>query len=160
MYIYTGRGPSSEALHLGHMIPFFFCSYLQKCFNCYVVVQVTDDEKMMRDSSLTFDVVDKYALSNIKDMLACGFDLSKTFIFLNSYYIGNVSRFSCEFERLITLSQLRATFGFEDSCNTGYVSYPPKQMQPAFYKFFPKIFTLEYCVQWKKEHTPQTEQQS
>ena len=26
-FIYTGRGPSSEALHLGHMIPFMF-------FNC------------------------------------------------------------------------------------------------------------------------------
>jgi hypothetical protein len=23
-YLYTGRGPSSEALHLGHMIPFVF----------------------------------------------------------------------------------------------------------------------------------------
>jgi hypothetical protein len=23
-YLYTGRGPSSEALHLGHLIPFMF----------------------------------------------------------------------------------------------------------------------------------------
>ncbi len=26
-YLYTGRGPSSEALHLGHMIPFMFTKY-------------------------------------------------------------------------------------------------------------------------------------
>eukprot|EP00703_Trepomonas_sp_PC1_P003907 JAP92699.1 Tryptophanyl-tRNA synthetase [Trepomonas sp. PC1] len=139
------------------MIPFFFCAYLQKCFNCYVVIQVTDDEKMLRDSSLDFKTVDKYALSNIKDMIACDFDMSKTFIFLNSYYAGHVARFSVEFERLITLSQLRATFGFPDACNTGYVSYPPKQMQPAFYPFFPNIFTLDYCIQWKKDHTPKLE---
>lgn len=24
-YLYTGRGPSAEALHLGHAIPFIFC---------------------------------------------------------------------------------------------------------------------------------------
>ena len=23
-YLYTGRGPSSEAMHLGHLIPFIF----------------------------------------------------------------------------------------------------------------------------------------
>lgn len=38
VYIYTGRGPSSDALHLGHMLPFIFCKYLQDCFNCVVVI--------------------------------------------------------------------------------------------------------------------------
>jgi hypothetical protein len=28
-YLYTGRGPSSDALHLGHLIPFMFTKYLQ-----------------------------------------------------------------------------------------------------------------------------------
>lgn len=27
-YIYTGRGPSADALHLGHTIPFIFTRYL------------------------------------------------------------------------------------------------------------------------------------
>jgi len=27
-YLYTGRGPSSEALHLGHLIPFMFTQYV------------------------------------------------------------------------------------------------------------------------------------
>ena len=30
MYLYTGRGPSSEALHLGHLIPFAFTKWLQE----------------------------------------------------------------------------------------------------------------------------------
>jgi tryptophanyl-tRNA synthetase len=29
-YIYTGRGPSSCSLHLGHLIPFMFAQQLQK----------------------------------------------------------------------------------------------------------------------------------
>lgn len=32
-YLYTGRGPSSEALHLGHLIPFMFTKYV---FNCFI----------------------------------------------------------------------------------------------------------------------------
>jgi tryptophanyl-tRNA synthetase len=28
IYIYTDRGPSSESMHLGHMIPFQFTKYL------------------------------------------------------------------------------------------------------------------------------------
>lgn len=26
-YLYTGRGPSSEAMHMGHLIPFIFTKY-------------------------------------------------------------------------------------------------------------------------------------
>jgi hypothetical protein len=32
-YLYTGRGPSSEALHLGHLIPFMFTKYVQAVLN-------------------------------------------------------------------------------------------------------------------------------
>jgi len=37
-YLYTGRGPSSEALHLGHLIPFMFTKYLQKVFKVPLLV--------------------------------------------------------------------------------------------------------------------------
>ncbi|CAL2269705.1 unnamed protein product [Prunus armeniaca] len=32
-YLYTGRGPSSEALHLVHLIPFMFSYYLAFCLS-------------------------------------------------------------------------------------------------------------------------------
>ena len=40
MYLYTGRGPSSEALHLGHLIPFMFTKYLQVRVRVRVRVRV------------------------------------------------------------------------------------------------------------------------
>lgn len=46
-YLYTGRGPSSESLHLGHLIPFMFAKYLQDAFKVPLVIQLTDDEKCM-----------------------------------------------------------------------------------------------------------------
>ena len=28
-YLYTGRGPSSDSMHIAHLIPFMFTKYLQ-----------------------------------------------------------------------------------------------------------------------------------
>ena len=41
------QGPSSEALHLGHLIPFMFTQYLQEAFQVPLVIQLTDDEKAL-----------------------------------------------------------------------------------------------------------------
>lgn len=40
-YLYTGRGPSSDALHMGHLIPFLFTKWLQETFNVPLVIQMT-----------------------------------------------------------------------------------------------------------------------
>jgi tryptophanyl-tRNA synthetase len=37
-YLYTGRGPSAEALHLGHTIPFIFTKWLQEAFDIPLVI--------------------------------------------------------------------------------------------------------------------------
>ncbi|XP_010512957.1 PREDICTED: tryptophan--tRNA ligase, cytoplasmic-like [Camelina sativa] len=79
-YLYTGRGPSSEALHLGHLIPFMFTKYLQEAFNVPLVIQLTDDEKFMW-KNLTVEETQRLARENAKDIIACGFDVTKTFIF-------------------------------------------------------------------------------
>ena len=46
-YLYTGRGPSSDSLHFGHLIPFMFTKWLQDVFKVPLVVQMTDDEKYL-----------------------------------------------------------------------------------------------------------------
>lgn len=40
-YLYTGRGPSSDALHMGHLIPFMFTKWLQDTFDVPLVIQMT-----------------------------------------------------------------------------------------------------------------------
>jgi len=79
-YLYTGRGPSSEALHMGHLIPFFFTKYLQDAFNVPLVIQLTDDEKFLW-KDLTIDKSYSLAIENAKDIIAIGFNPDKTFIF-------------------------------------------------------------------------------
>ncbi|XP_022752475.1 tryptophan--tRNA ligase, cytoplasmic isoform X1 [Durio zibethinus] len=86
-YLYTGRGPSSEALHLGHLIPFMFTKYLQDAFKVPLVIQLTDDEKCMW-KNLSVEESQRLARENAKDIIACGFDISKTFIFSDFDYVG------------------------------------------------------------------------
>lgn len=86
-FLYTGRGPSSESLHLGHLIPFMFTKYLQDAFNVPLVVQMTDDEKFLW-KDLTIEQTRKMTVENAKDIIAVGFDLDKTFIFSDFEYIG------------------------------------------------------------------------
>jgi tryptophanyl-tRNA synthetase len=41
------QGPSSEALHLGHLVPFMFTQWLQEVLDAPLVIQITDDEKSL-----------------------------------------------------------------------------------------------------------------
>ncbi|KAL9658682.1 hypothetical protein ABK040_006216 [Willaertia magna] len=138
-YIYTGRGPSSDSMHLGHLIPFIFTKYLQEIFDVPLVIQMTGDEKyLFKDLSLE----DAYKLTyeNAKDIIAIGFDKKKTFIFSNFDYMGYLYPTVCQIQKSVTTSQVKGVFGFEDSDNIGKFAFPSIQAAPSFYTAFPHLF--------------------
>lgn len=142
IYLYTGRGPSSENMHLGHMIPFKFCKFLQDALNAPLVIQITDDEKYIF-KDLTMDKIAKMAKENIKDIIACGFNVNKTFVFLNSQSMGMMYPMIIKIQKLVTLKDVLNTFGFPlDGKDTtlGKVAFPPVQAAPAFAETFIKHF--------------------
>ena len=132
MYLYTGRGPSSEALHLGHLIPFMFTKYLQDVFNVRLVIQITDDEKCYFKEPLSLEEAYRLGYANVKDIIACGFDLDKTFIFSDCDYMGHMYPNVCRIWKSITYSTARAAFGFEGSSNVGQSAFPAIQAAPSF----------------------------
>lgn len=138
-YLYTGRGPSSEALHLGHLIPFTFTKYLQEVFDVPLVIQLTDDEKYYH-KPLELEACRKFAIENIKDIIAVGFNPERTFIFRDTDYIDQLYPNSLKIAKHITLNQIKGIFGFNDSDNVGKFSFPPLQAAPAFSTTFPHIF--------------------
>jgi tryptophanyl-tRNA synthetase len=138
-YLYTGKGISADSLHIAHAIQFQFTQYLQEAFNVPLVIQMTDDEKFFF-KDLTFEQIDKMALSNIKDVIAFGFNPKKTFIFIDSEYIGKMYRNVCRIQKALTYSTVRAAFGLVPSDNCGKVSYPAIQMAPSFPSSFPDLF--------------------
>ena len=93
IYLYTGRGPSTESMHLGHLLPFIFCKFMQDALDCPIVIQLTDDEKYFYqnpDENLKpLSWFSEAAIENAKDIVACGFDIEKTFIFRDTDYIGH-----------------------------------------------------------------------
>ncbi|KAF8201635.1 hypothetical protein BJ912DRAFT_843381 [Pholiota molesta] len=140
-YLYTGRGPSSDSMHLGHMVPFVFSKWLQDVFQAPIVIQLTDDEKFLFKHELKPEQTMAFSRQNARDIIACGFDVEKTFIFSNYAYMGgafyrNVSRIS----RQITYNQVKATFGFTESDNIGKVHFAAIQAAPSFSSTFPQIF--------------------
>lgn len=138
-YLYTGRGPSTESMHFGHLIPFIFCKYLQDVFNVPLVIQMTGDEKFLY-KKITLDQAHNYTLDNAKDIIAVGFDINKTFIFSDMDYIQHLYPNMLRIQKSVTLNQIRGIFGVEESSNIGKISFPAVQAAPSFSNSFPHIF--------------------
>ena len=140
-YLYTGRGPSSDALHLGHLVPFIMTKYLQQIFNVPVIIQITDDEKYYhsKEENSKFQDFQQYAINNIKDIIAIGFNPSNTFIFINSSYSGYYSYNLAKIQKKILLNHVINIFGTDKDDNMGRVSFPMHQLVPSFATSFPNL---------------------
>jgi len=113
--------------------------YLQDAFNVPLVVQMTDDEKFLW-KDFTMEDCRRFLRENVRDIIACGFDINKTFIFSNFEYVGHMYPNIVRIEKCVTGSTVRAIFGFSDSDNIGKVSFPAIQAAPSFSNSFPHIF--------------------
>ncbi|KAH8067039.1 hypothetical protein JL720_12549 [Aureococcus anophagefferens] len=139
LYLYTGRGPSSAAMHLGHLVPFLMTRWLQAALGVPLVVQMTDDEKFLwkgeyDEAAGDYDLDRFRALTvqNAKDIIACGFDKDRTFIFSDVDYMGHMYPNVCKIWKSITYNTARAAFGFEGSSNVGQSAFPAIQAAPSF----------------------------
>ena len=147
-YLYTGRGPSSESMHMGHLVPFLFTKWLQETFHVPLVIQITDDEKFFF-KDLTIDEVEKLARENIKDIIALGFQKDLTFIFRDFEYMGHMYRTVARIEKAITASQSKGCFGFKLEDNIGKWMFPAVQAAPSFSVCFPHMFPKDkniFCL--------------
>ena len=142
-FLYTGRGPSSDSMHVGHSVPFEFTRFLQEAFDCPLVIQLTDDEKFMHSEKITIEDSRRFGRENAKDIIAVGFDPAKTFIFTDTTYITSSLPFYeniITMAKRITVNQIKGTFGFNDSNNIGEFFFCAIQSAPAFATSFPHIF--------------------
>ena len=61
--------------------------WLQDAFNVPLVVQMSDDEKVIW-KDLTIEEGVRLSKENVRDIIAMGFDPEKTFIFSNLTFMG------------------------------------------------------------------------
>lgn len=149
IYLYTGRGPSSTAMHLGHLLPFILTVWLQKTFDCPVVIQLTDDEKWAcKPDEMSEQKVKQYSFENARDIIACGFDMTKTLIFSNLHVMSHETRLprllpvAWDIGIKTTNNKMRGIFGFSGEDNTSKNFFPNLQAAPAFSCTFDNVFNL------------------
>jgi tryptophanyl-tRNA synthetase len=141
IYLYTGRGPSSESLHLGHMVPFMFTKYLQDALNAIVVVQMTDDEKYYFKDNLPLNEANRLTRENAKDIIDYGFNPQKTFIFSNLETVGGaLYRNVVLVMKHTSGNMVHGIFGLDLNNSIGQISWPCFQAVPAFSTSFANIF--------------------
>ncbi|HEX5672957.1 MAG TPA: tryptophan--tRNA ligase [Nitrososphaeraceae archaeon] len=129
-YLYTGRGPSGM-VHLGHLMPWFLTKHLQDKFDSNLLFQITDDEKFLYGNK-SMEEINRNVYENILDIIAIGFNKSKTKIIVNSKHIKHLYSTSLEIAKRITFSTAKSIFGFTNSTNIGMIGFPPLQGVPCF----------------------------
>jgi len=103
-----------------------------------LVIQMTDDEKFLwkgqYDDQKGDNLMDYYGLTieNVKDIIACGFDKKKTFIFSDLDYVGHMYPNIVRIWKAITYNTARGAFGFVGESNIGQSGFPAIQAAPSF----------------------------
>ncbi|MEM2874778.1 MAG: tryptophan--tRNA ligase [Candidatus Hadarchaeales archaeon] len=131
-YLYTGRGPSGHT-HIGHLVPWIFTRHLQKSFDAELYFQMTDDEKFLFRREVSIEDATSFTYENALDVIACGFERGKTFIFSDLEYAKTLYRMAVQVAKHITLSTAKAVFGFTNENNIGTIFFPAVQAAPCFF---------------------------
>ena len=130
-FIYTGRGPSGKT-HIGHLVPWIFCKWLQDKFGCEFWFQMTDDEKFMFKPELSLEDTERFTEDNILDIIALGFDPKKTHILIDTKHAGILYPEAIKVAKKITFSTTKAVFGFTNETNIGSIFFTSMQAVPCF----------------------------
>ncbi len=141
-YLYTGRGPSSPNLHLGHLLPFLLTRELQKLFDVKLVIQITDDEKYLK-RDLTFEQIKQYTEQNIAQIKRLGFDQENTLIFNDFQMTPSMYFNMIRIQSHITINHSMASFGVKSTDSIGKVAFPATQIMPCLPSSFPNFFSLD-----------------
>jgi len=118
--------------------------WLQDAFDVPLVIQMTDDEKFLWKG--IYDEKDgdnlmhyrQLTQENAKDIIACGFDKRKTFIFSDLDYVGHMYPNIVRIWKAVTSNTARSVFGFQGESNIGKFAFPAIQAAPSF----PSSFTV------------------
>ena len=140
-FLYTGRGPSGHT-HIGHLVPWVFCKWLQDKFGVNIYFQLTDDEKFYAKQDLTLEKTSEFALENALDFIALGFKPENTKIIINTKNIRTLYPIAAQVAKKINFSNTKAVFGFEGETNIGMIFYTSLQSAPCFIENLPVLIPL------------------
>jgi len=130
-FLYTGRSPSG-GVHLGHLVPWILCKWLQDKFGVEMWFQFPNEEKFLFKKDLSFEKAQEALEENMLDVIALGFDPKKTNFLIDTKHAGIMYEHACKVAKKLTFNMVKASFGLNDSTNVGAIFYTSMQAVPAF----------------------------
>lgn len=121
--IVTGVGPSGP-MHLGHVLVFYLARRLQRATGAHVYIPLSDDEKYYT-KEMSFEEISAATRSNLRDLLAVGFDPERTRIVVDRLDADVLYPHAARVAGDITQSTVEAVYG--DPPNVGFSFYPAMQ---------------------------------
>jgi len=125
------------------MISYEMARFIQSKFGAPVVIQIADDERYVYTSDNDLEKIAKNIKNTIKDLLAFGFDLEKTFVFVNTEYIDMLYRNVCYIEKFSTQKVIKEGFEFTESDSVGMFSLPAVRAAGMYSSSYPKVIGRE-----------------
>ncbi len=132
-FLYTGRASTKGSkIHLGHLMPWIMCKWLQDKFGVEMWFQFPDEEKFLYKNDVTLKDTEKATYEDMLDVIALGFDPKKTHFLIDTKHAGLMYKQACKVAKKITFSTVKSSFGFNDTNNIGSIFYTAMQAVPAF----------------------------
>jgi len=82
-------------------------------------------------------------MENAKDIIACGFDYNKTFLFSDLDYVGTMYPNIVRIWKAVTTNAVSNIFGFDGTANIGKIAFPAVQAAPSFASSFPTVLEAD-----------------
>ncbi|MCD6514638.1 MAG: tryptophan--tRNA ligase [Candidatus Odinarchaeota archaeon] len=144
--IVSGRG-ASEHIHLAHVLLFKFVLELQRRFNAFLFVPISEDEKYFAKQGLSFNDARKYAIENLIDIIALGLDKKDTEVLIDTLTMNaKIYGLAAKLAKKITLSTIKAVYGFSNEQNIGLHFFPAIQaahiLYPTVEKDLPSLVVI------------------
>jgi tryptophanyl-tRNA synthetase len=117
---------ASGTIHLGHKIVFDINLYFQREYGLPVFVPISDDESYVTGKAKSQEEALKNALKLGKELLAYGFDAKKTYFIIDQIYT-NIYNLAIKLSKKVTLSEIKAAYGYKNEDNVGMHFYPSVQ---------------------------------
>jgi tryptophanyl-tRNA synthetase len=113
-------------------VPWAFTKHLQDTYECKLLFQFTDDEKLLKNEDFDPTITNHWVYENALDLMALGFDPDKTEFIVNMRHTSKLFPIALRIAKRITGSTMRSLFGFKDDSNLGTMFVPSMQAAPCF----------------------------
>ena len=117
---------ASGTIHMGHKAVFDTNLYFQKKYGIPIFIPISDDESYVAKKVKTQEEALENSLKLAKELLAYGFDPKKTYIIIDQIFT-NIYNLAIKLSTHVTLSEIKATYGYNMEDNPGLFFYPAIQ---------------------------------